>query len=475
MRLRADLRPWRHSRPAWSLIPLLILAATGLLATPSVAGAVAQDVPSIGTFNGVACPSSSLCLGVGAIFTTASSGAMGAVAPLSAASGAVSGGQSVQTIEGTEQLAAVSCPSAEQCLAVGENSDATKGVAVPLSPATGDVTVGQGVQSIPGIFMAAVACSSTTRCVAVGHAPDGQGVAVPLDPATGAISTGENVQTIPGIGGLGLEGVACPTATQCLAVGEDASRSAGAAVPLDPTTGAISAGGGVQSVTSKGVLVDISCPSASSCLAVGWGADQPSVAVPLDPATAMVPSGQMGQTISSGQATLSAVACPSVSQCLAVGNDDGDPSNGQAVPLNPVTGAISSEQAVQNLAGTGALNGVACPIATQCLVVGSGFGASGGAALVLSPATGTPGLPVVPPPPTSTPTTAPPAESPAASPENPPTTVSIVPASGPLAVTGSSLLPLVVAGGVLLAGGAVLLGLTSRSRRRPTAVGDREH
>ena len=460
VRLRARLRQRRHARAARSVIPLLVVAVTGLLAVPPVAGAAVQDVAGIGAFNGVACPSNSQCVGVGIIFTTASSGAAGAAAPLTAASGAVSGGQAVQTIPGTELLSAVSCPSGTQCLAVGENSDASKGVAVPLDPETGAVVAGQSVQSIPGIFMAAVACPSTTRCLGVGHAPDGQGVAVSLDPATGAIATGESVQTIPGTGGLGLEGVACPTTTQCLAVGENAGASAGAAVPLDPATGAPSTGQSGQSVTTKGVLVGVSCPSAAVCLAVGWGADQPSVAVPLDPATGMVPSGQRDQTISSRAAKLSAVTCPSVSQCLAVGNDDGDPSNGQAVPLSPVTGVISSGQSIRSLAGTGALNAAACPSATQCVVAGSGFEASGGASLVLSPATGSPTPPLVAtPPPTSTPTTGP---------ATPPTTTVIAPGASPLAFTGGNLLPLIVGGGVLVAGGAALVGVTSRRRRKRT-------
>jgi len=442
---------------------LLVVVVAGLLTAPP-AGAAVQDVVGIGEFNSVACPTSTQCVGVGIIFTTDSSGAVGAAAPLTPSSGAIAGGQAAQAIEGTELLAAVSCPSSTQCLAVGENSDASEGVAVALDPVTGAVVAGQSVQSIPGIFMAALACPSTTLCLGVGHAPDGQGEAVPLDPTTGAIATGESVQTIPGTSGVGLEGVACPTTTQCLAVGENASASAAAAVPLDPATGAISSGQSGQSVTTKGVLVGINCPSATMCLAVGWGADQPSVAVPLDPETGMIPSGQRDQTISSRAAMLSAVSCPSISQCLAVGNDDGDPSTGQAVSLSPVTGAISSGQSIESLAGTGALNGIECPSVAQCLVVGSGFEASGGASLVLSPATGSPTPPLAaPPPPASTSTTGP---------ASPPQATGTVPGASRLAFTGDDLLPLVVGGGLLVAGGAGLVGLTLRPRRKRTGEAD---
>jgi hypothetical protein len=349
-------------------------------------------------------------------------------------------------------------------------------VAVALDPETGAVADGQSLQNIPGIFIAAVACPSITQCLAVGHAPDGQGEAVSLDPATGAIATDESLQTIPGTGGLGLEGLACPTTTQCVAVGENVSRSAGAAVPLNPATGALSTGETVQSVTTKGVLVGISCPSPTMCLAVGWGADQPSVAVPLDPGTGMIPSGQQDQTISSRAATLSAVTCPSVSQCLAVGNDDGDPSAGQAVPLSPVTGAISSGQAIQSPSGSGALNGIDCSSATQCLAVGAGFEGSGGASLALSPTTATGVTAIVPPPPTSAPTTEPVTATTTTVPAPPPVpALGTGPVVSSLAFTGDNLLPLALGGVVLVAGGGSLVGMALRPRRRRNAATDRDN
>jgi hypothetical protein len=477
VRLRTRFHKRGYAHPAWPLIPFLAVAVTGLLAAPPMAGAAVQDVAGIGSFNSVACPSSSLCIGVGLVFATATSAAGGAAAPLAATSGAVPRGQAVQTMHGTELLSGVSCPTVTQCLAVGENSDATGGVAVALDPQTGAVSNGQSVQNIPGILMAAVACPSITQCLAVGHASDGQGVAVSLDPATGAIATDESLETIPGTGGLGLEGLACPTTTQCVAVGENASKSAGAAVPLNPSTGALSTGESVQSVTNKGVLVGISCPSPTRCLAVGWGADQPSVAVPLDPGTGMIPSGEADQTISSRAATLSAVTCPSVSQCLAVGNDDSDPSTGQAVPLSPVTGAISSGQAIESPSGTGALNGIDCSSGTQCLAVGAGFEGSGGASLVLSPTTATGVTPIVPPPPTSAPTTAP--VTPTATTVSAPPSVPALgtgPVESRLASTGDNLLlPLALGGVVFVAGGGSLVGVTLRSRRRRNATTAREN
>ncbi len=247
---------------------------------------------------------------------------------------------------------------------------------------------GQELHIISGIFMSGVACASRKQCLAVGHDSSGSGVVVAIRPATGAISSGQRVQTIPGTGGVGLDGVACPSANLCVAVGENARRSAGIAVPLDPATGTIRRGRSIQNVTHKGILLDLACPSTTVCLAVGWGASQPSVAVPIDPRTGALSKGQSDRSISTRAAMLTAVSCPSISVCLAVGNDAGDPSVGQAVPIDPTTGTIVVDQSIESLAGTGALNAVACHSTAQCVTAGSRFESSEAVTEILDPATG---------------------------------------------------------------------------------------
>ena len=260
----------------------LVGAATALTLSTAPASAIAQDFSPMSTFNGVACASASQCIGVGVVVSSVDSGAAASLDPVS---GDLSAGESVQLISSSGLLNAVSCPYSAVCLAVGENRDETEGVAVPLNPNTATVLSGQDLQTISGIIMSGVACASSTQCLAVGRDSSGSGVVVALDPTTGTITSGQSVQTIPGTGGVGLEGVACPSADLCVAVGENSERSAGAAVPLNPATGAILKGQSVQSVTHKGVLTGVACPSSTLCLAVGWGASQPSVAVPIDPNT----------------------------------------------------------------------------------------------------------------------------------------------------------------------------------------------
>jgi hypothetical protein len=247
---------------------------------------------------------------------------------------------------------------------------------------------GQELHILSGIFVSGVACASGKQCLAVGHDSSGSGVVVALSPTTGAILSSQRVQTIPGTGGVGLEGVACPSANLCVAVGENSGRSAGVAVPLNPATGAMLRGQSVQSVTHKGILFDVACPSTTVCLAVGWGASQPSVAVPIDPRTGARSKGQSDRSISSRAAMLTAVSCPSTSLCLAVGNDTGDPSVGQAVPIYPTTAKIATDQRIQTLAGTGALNTVVCHSTAQCVAAGSRFESAGAVTEILNSATG---------------------------------------------------------------------------------------
>ena len=377
----------RATRICCLMLALILVGLTtgSALFTTTSAVAIAQEFMPMTTFNGIACSSASQCIGVGNVASKVNSGA---AASLSSVSGGFSTRQSLQLIRSSGTLNGVSCPSGSLCLAVGENPDETRGIAVPLNPATASVRSGQELHTISGIFMSGVACASKKQCLAVGHDSSGSGVVVALNPATGAILSGQRVQTIPGTGGVGLEGVACPVANLCVAVGENSRKSAGVAVPLNPTTGAVRRGRSVQNVTHKGILLDLACPSTTVCLAVGWGASQPSVAVPINPRTGTRSKGQSDRSISARAAMLTAVSCPSISLCLAVGNDAADPSVGQAVTLDPTTATIVADQSVQTLVGTGALNAVVCRSTAQCVAAGSRYESAGAVTEILNPATG---------------------------------------------------------------------------------------
>ena len=283
----------------------------------------------------VACASATQCLGVG-------EGVAGdAVAvPLDPATGAVSSGQSVQVIAGAGSLDSVACPSVTQCLGVGTSSNQSVAVAVPLDPGSGAIPNGQGVQAIVGMAtLAGVACNSATQCLGVGEgASHADGGSVALDPATGAVASGQSVQSIST--DAILLGIACPSANQCLAVGFGADQPS-VAVALDPATGAIVSGESEQVIsTARVALGSVACASTTQCLATGNDGNDPTLAsaVPLDPSTGAVSSGQNVESVP-GAGNLAATTCPSPTECLAAGS--AFYAQGSAVvTLNAATAAL---------------------------------------------------------------------------------------------------------------------------------------
>jgi hypothetical protein len=370
----------------------LIAALSGVLLSCAltVPAGAAQDISGVDLFVGVACPTSTQCLGVG----SNTHATVGESAALNGSTGALSSGQSAQSTLGIGPISSVACVSATLCLGVGSNGSGV-GQAVSLNPVTGAVTTSQTAQTFSSTgLLGGVACPSATRCLAVGsNADNSEGAVVPLDPATGMIPGGFSIQTPAGVGSLNT--VACASATQCLAVGADTSGHA-ADVPLNPATGAITSGQMATVISGIDSIFGVACPTSTLCVAVGThifdvGGDVEGEAVSLNPATGAVIS---GPTVIAGLDFPSAVICASSTQCLAVGENSAFTA-GLAAPIDPTTGALSPGQSTQTVAGTTELLGAACPTSTLCLAVGRSTN-GGGVTALLNPATGTLPAPYTP-------------------------------------------------------------------------------
>jgi hypothetical protein len=237
------------------------------------------------------------------------------------------------------------------------------------------------VQTIAGAGeFAGVACPTASVCIAVGYQDSGDpsGLAVPVNPLTG-VPTGP---TQPIAGTQQLTGIACPSPSLCLAVGFDPTRTIPIAVPLNATTGAIAFGQSARQFPGMNYLGSVACPSTTQCLGVGTsivGAAQEGAAVSLNPATGQITSGQSVKTDAGMR--FDAVACPSSALCLAVGLSTspvvGSGSTPGAVPLSPATGAplaapqfFSTPAAIVSAASS--LLGLACPSVTDCVADGGG-------------------------------------------------------------------------------------------------------
>jgi hypothetical protein len=201
--------------------------------------------------------------------------------------------------------------------------------------------------------IADVSCSSTTHCVIVGATKESETPGV-------AVGSGSSWTrgTIPS-GIYQLTGVACPSATVCVAGG---SVTGGNGTLIYSTDG-----GAVWTTATEGstqwVPQSLSCSSASDCMAVGDSASN-SVEITKDGGAAWSNGPEP-----SGVNQLSAVSCATGgSVCAAVGTISGTAQilwySGTSWKVTAYAGA------------TGGLAGVACPSSSDCIVVGRGTGAA---------------------------------------------------------------------------------------------------
>jgi hypothetical protein len=284
-------------------------------ATPAPAGTIDQS------FDAVSCSSPSACLAIASNYY-AQNGNVGEFAETW--NGSHWAARKVPNGTGRVFLEAVKCRSARWCVAVGDIQPAPlKGNQVPVADTWNGSTWKQVNPPVPAGAMntdlAAVACSGTAACTAMGEASNKSGAQSML--AERWNGSAWKVQPIPAPAGGGgyLEGVVCPTVHVCRAVGYDNqgaltefwNGSSWAAQPVP-----------VPADTSFQHLSAISCASADSCEAVGGYESESN----LDWYTlAEVWNGsrwrvQATPAISGAtSATLSAVSCVSATDCEAGG------------------------------------------------------------------------------------------------------------------------------------------------------------
>jgi len=251
-----------------------------------------------------------------------------------------------------------------------------------------------GVQ-VPGSSpsFSAAACYGTTSCVAVGNDSSG-GPLQPLLVTGSGISWKATNPPLPASANLGgsLESVACPTASSCAAVGwADASGSDQALVetpsgsswvPTEPSLPPNS------QAPSDASLAAVACFSATSCTAAGFYTDNTVATQPLlesgsgvnwTPYEPSLPS-SLGQGWT-GQ--LSAIICPpSGTSCVAAGDainptsgmEEGLLETGSSTTWTPWEAPLPANAAASPSV---LLDGVACPSATECVVVGQYNDSSG--------------------------------------------------------------------------------------------------
>jgi hypothetical protein len=194
-------------------------------------------------------------------------------------------------------LSEVDCWAAGACVAIGSYSDVNgddqalvvpisngvPGSAVAVSPPSDAATPGSG--TTPYVSLAALSCSATGSCVAVGSyataADNIEGMVVPITdgaPGTaGAAQLPANAATANSEQEASLDDVSCPTNGQCVAVGSYLLPSQiDQEALVEPISNGVpgasqdvalpaNAGAGQQDA----LLDSVSCPAAGACVAIG--------------------------------------------------------------------------------------------------------------------------------------------------------------------------------------------------------------
>ncbi len=351
------------------------LAADG---APSARSASSGSPARSGSFLGaVSCVGSSFCMGVGPdiaalLFTTPYSqvwdGAKWRTVPVPARSPHETG------------LFGISCTSAKSCVAVGgqdfedggQLSDAWNGTSwtrLPV-PEKGSADALSGVD-----------CTSASRCIAVGSGPNF---------ATAQTWNGRSWTLTPrpviphGAELSEFNGIACTGPSHCLAVGDYATRKSKGLLALAESWNGHSWTRLAGLPAGFTALNGVACPSAKVCVAVGGGLKKNESDVASarwngrswTELTTPSPGGK-----DAGQA-LSSVSCPSVTHCIAVSSGPGLGPGGigagafaekwtggptwklLSVPDPPGFDFDGAITAPADLAG------VSCPRLNRCLAVG---------------------------------------------------------------------------------------------------------
>jgi hypothetical protein len=270
-------------------------------------------------------------------------------------------------------LEGVACAKTTHCVAVGSGPNS---VAVVYVSADGGATWTTENPSIPGSsdggapILSAVACPSRLNCVAVGGYGDDSGAfdgGFILTTADGG-QTWSN-QTVAG-GVPFLNGVACPTANECIAVGGVSEMGGTGNAEIVATH---NGGSEWTRQTPPDVPVDlseISCPSSSTCYAIGQLG--PGIVDTTNGGqtwtSGTLPAGDTGSTDSTSS-QFNGLSCLSPLVCILVGQS----TNGAAISRTTDGGRSWNTVAVPaGLSGPNArLDGVDCFGGHDCVAVGA--------------------------------------------------------------------------------------------------------
>jgi hypothetical protein len=291
-------------------------------------------------------------------------------------------------------FAGASCPSATSCFAVGSDSNAVTTISQTLAEHwNGSTWATQVTPSLSGSLnadLAGIACPSATSCIAVGQNTNGSDLALAL--AEHWNGSTWKTQTVPNpsdaAAGSDLDGISCTSVTSCTAVGYRLINS-GTQQPLaerwNGSTWTIQATP-VPADADESNLDAVSCASATSCTAVGVFSGPSYLALLAEHwngstwAIQDAPNPNGANPDPESTSMLNGVSCSSATSCTAVGFSDAAVGIVEHPLAEHWNGSAWTIQTAPDPAGTNQnpLNAVSCVSSTACTAVGfAGVAATG--------------------------------------------------------------------------------------------------
>jgi hypothetical protein len=227
---------------------------------------VAQRVPTVkggAVLKKISCTSSTNCIAVGTLFEK---NHQGLIEQWNGSAWTI-----LKTPQGQGNLASVSCTSGG-CVAVGDAPNSSSSP-VPLAEVwNGTVWTATIAPSPSGSVQSqflSVSCTSIKACVAVGVWYDNNGNASPLAESWNGKTWTIGAPVGPVGGTLGLTGVSCSSAVDCVAVGYTINRLNSPSAYAESWNGEAWTAQKLPTPNGGAEIYDVTCSSSSNCVAVG--------------------------------------------------------------------------------------------------------------------------------------------------------------------------------------------------------------
>ena len=350
--------------------------------------------------NGISCPSSDDCVAVGNSSTQSTDNALVET---------LSDGTWTATVFNQELpspvLNGIWCATPASCIAVGASDTLGTPSALIETLAGGswtEATTGPSPSGAVGTTLLAISCVSITSCVATGFYSDSGGDTHALfESLSGDTWTAGTATDPTGSTNLEVQSVQCFSATSCLAVGLWGPNDTTSNGLLETLSGSTWTASTLQSGVD---LRSLSCSSSTSCLAVGYGPNGISQTETLSGGSwsnATMPGLGDGGT---GNGIVGVSCTPDITSCVAIGSWR-PPAPSSSIPLTLIetlSGGTWAPTELSEEANPLPLfpEGIACPTITTCVGVGLSVGSPAHAEAVIETPPPSPPPPPAPPSPT---------------------------------------------------------------------------